>query len=302
MKGHLLVINTHNRLKDFTRLISHVCSYDNLFNSIIIVVDSDKNYYNEIKRILYSFTLGCNKYRLLYLNNEGGANARNIIFKRKYYKNFKYLSFCDDDDIPFKNRFIEAEKFLENNKNCIGFSTSYIRDYGLFTKKIIFKPTNFYFKDIILNNDIGGFSFVTLNTKFCKSSFKIYEKLRSNQDWYLWLSFLKTNPNCFMYKSSILGLVYNDNRNEDRLTLSKSNINSTYLFYLIVSKEMNIKIDSALSYFYYKCLRNYTITNLIKAFIYNRKTLNLNNKHIISLFKNVFFNKLQRLFLSKTSL
>ena len=188
-KSHLLVINTHNRLIDFSRLMTHVKSFDYIFNSILIISDSDIDYFLKVKQYVNDLFKGVDKLiEFVNLDNVGGASARNYIIKNNIYKKYDFISYCDDDDIPLKEKFISAEKYLLQHTDCIGYSCSYYRDYGLIGKNILFNKNKIYINDIVKNNNIGGFSFVTLNSNYLNHSCIIPKELKSNQDCFYGLS------------------------------------------------------------------------------------------------------------------
>jgi len=281
---HQLVINTHKRFNSFTRLLSHVKSYDYIFKRILIIVDSDIHYYKKIKKYVDAVSSGCNKkYYTKHLLNVGGAAARNYAINN-IEDDIEFISFCDDDDLPFKLKYTNAIKFLKKNNFCIGYSCSYVRDYGIYTKKII-DEKKIYFHDILNNNDVGGFSFVTLKVQNLKG-LKIPVILKSNQDWYLWISLLNINRKFYIYKDQKIGLLYNDIRNSGRLTTNKNNISSTYIFYKIIEEKFNLSLDSIINYYYYKILRQKSFFFLVRLIIVNNKTLKIPRKHINSLLKN----------------
>lgn len=290
---HLLVINTHNRLGTFGQLLSHVQSFDDLFEEILIICDSDDQYFASIKNLVDLFSVGSNKYKLIQLKCVGGAEARNYIIRNDYVFKFDFVSFCDDDDLPFRVKFESAKKILLKEKDIVGYSASYIRNYGKISREIISKNKYINFDELIKNNDLGGFSFVTLKTIYLKEINLIPVDLNSNQDWYLWMSILYKHKKFSFFKDMEVGLVYDDDRRKKaRLTLNSSNIASTYAFYKYCKNHFNHDNENVLGYFYFKYLRQMGLFDLIKSPLL--KNPYLNKKHIISLIK---INFIERLFL-----
>lgn len=304
MSSHRLTISTHNRLSDFRRLLTHIRSYDQLFDNILVVVDGDFSYLQEIKNTISNYCSGCSKYDVFHSNQIGGAAVRNFMIQDSKIKNYDYLSFLDDDDLPLKPKFTHAIKYLEDNKDCVGYTCGYYRYYGQFGRRIISPNKKIGLSECQINNDIGGFSFVTLNLPLCNDSIRIPDNLKSNQDWFLWLAILKMRPNSYFWKQGeLVGLVYNDIRSrKDRLTLKSTNLSSTYDFYLLVRKEYGLELSSAIDYYYYKHLRKMNFLNLILAIRHNKSIYRLSNRHWRSLIKNILYNGVKRLFLSKASL
>jgi len=292
--NHLLVINTHNRLKCLTQLLTHIQSFDDIFEEILVICDSGINYFDLVKSNLDLFSVGSSKYKLIRLNSLGGAEARNHIIRNKYVFNFDFVSFCDDDDLPFRIKFEKAENILsKKDDKLIGYSPSYIRNYGKISKKIISKNTLLNFDKIKINNDIGGFSFVTIKTKFLKGINLIPRDLKSNQDWYLWMSILHKYKNSYFYKDSEVGLVYDDNRGVDnRLTLNSNNMRSTYSFYNYCKSDFDHDNESVLGYYYFKYLREKKILDVLRSPLL--KAPYLTKKHYLSLIK---INFIERIFL-----
>jgi hypothetical protein len=288
---HLLVINTHNRLGTLMQLLSHVQSFDDLFEEILIICDSDDQYYYSTKCLLDLFSIGSNKYKLIQLNCVGGAEARNNIIRNGYVFKFNLVSFCDDDDLPFRVKFESAQKNIINKKDIVGYSPSYIRNYGKVSRKIISKKKFINLDDILKNNDLGGFSFVTLKTKYLNDINLIPVDLKSNQDWYLWMSILYKHKNVSFYKDIEVGLVYDDDRKrKTRLTLDSNNISSTYAFYKYCKSHFNHDNENVLGYYYFKYLRQKDLFDLIKSPLL--KNPYLQKKHVISLIKIHFIERI----------
>lgn len=288
LKSHILIITTHNRLKLFKRLISHISSYDNLFDEIYIICDSNIEYYGEIKKIIDTFSIGCSKYKITHLKNMGGAKARNYLIQNNYIFNFDYVSFCDDDDLPFKIKFERALINLEDeNDNIIGYTSSYVRNYGNHSKIIKTKKNKIFYSDIRKNNDIGGFSFITLKTKFLKNIRPIPEKLKSNQDWFLYMELLFKNKKKYFLKDDLIGLIYDDSRNSSRLTQNYENLNSTYYFYEVCKEYFQDDNQYILSQFYYKFLKNKKILQIIYFYLNNKQLMS--GRHYFSILKNKFY-------------
>ena len=289
-KTHLLIINTHNRVRDFTRLLGHIISYDNLFDKIIIICDSKVEYYNQIHHITEHLSKGANHYELIHLHLVGGAESRNYLIRNELVFNYDLVSFCDDDDIPFKSRFIAAEEVLYKNNNLMGYAPSYIRHYGPFSKKIISSKKTIGFEELKQNNDLGGFSFLTIKTKYLKNINLIPCELKSNQDWFLWLSMSHKYQSKFFFKDDLVGLVYNDNRIRDRLTLNPKNTKSTLDFYKFCTDMFGFDNEAAIRYFYYKFLRKKKTLFVLRFLIFKKSYLK--KKHYVSLIKNIFFERL----------
>lgn len=302
MSNHRLAIATHNRLAEFRRLLSHVRSYDQIFANILIVVDGDFDYYEKIQKVVSDFCSGSSNYELFHSNQVGGAAVRNHMISTSVERNYELLSFLDDDDIPYKHKFVKAEQVLSSRNNCIGYATGYYRYYGGFGRRITSRDRKIGLEECLRNNDIGGFSFVTLNLKMLAESIIIPIELKSNQDWFLWLAILRKHAGSYFWKEgSSIGLVYSDIRKgQDRLTLNSSNLSSTIVFYEILKAEHGLDLDSAIDYFYYKYLRQKNLLSVVIGMTRNRDIYGLSAKHWRSLYFNAIYNGFKRLFLSKT--
>ncbi|MDA7805101.1 glycosyltransferase family 2 protein [Schleiferiaceae bacterium] len=269
-------------------MMTHVKSFDYIFGSIHVIVDSKTEYYLKARQYVSDLFRGSDQLiELVHLDNVGGAAARNYIVENRIYMDFDYISYCDDDDIPLMEKFIYAEQYLSKNSSCVGYTCSYYRDYGSTGKSVRFEKSRIYYNDIVQNNDIGGFSFVTLNTQFLNDSCVIPKELRSNQDWFLWIKLLFDYRTNYFYKDSFIGLVYSDDKKKHRLTTLPDNKKSTYLFYNLCERMFNVRLESALAYFYYKAMRDLEFRYLLKTILINRRNLKLQSKHVISLFKTI---------------
>ncbi len=124
------------------------------------------------------------KIKIITIKNSGVSIARNIGIKEV---KSKYIAFCDADDLwdPQKNeeqiKFIKEKKakFVCTNAKLIGNSAENFTPLKP-------KKNPIHFEDLIFNNYIFTSS-VLLEKSILEKAGLFWEKLKSLEDWHLWL-------------------------------------------------------------------------------------------------------------------
>lgn len=119
--------------------------------------------------------------------NLGVGFSRNAGIKKS---NTKYVAFLDSDDIWSKNKLKIQVNFMEKTKQVFSHTSHYIIDEK---NKIISSrnaPQKITFDDLLRSCDIG-LSTVIVNTKFLKKNNFYFPKIKTKEDFVLWLKIAK---------------------------------------------------------------------------------------------------------------
>ncbi len=163
-------------------------SYKN-YKMIIIYDNEDRTDLDKIRKFL------SNKYkkkaRLVKIEinkkNLGAGNSRNIGIKKC---NTKYIAFLDSDDKWKKNKLKDQINYMEKN-NQVFSHTSYqiINEENKLISSRKAKST-IKFDGLLSSCDIG-LSTVILKTKFLKKHNFYFPKIKTKEDFVLWLKIVK---------------------------------------------------------------------------------------------------------------
>ena len=159
------------------------------FKILIIYDDEDKTDLLHIKKFISKKKIK-NKFLIkIIINNKnlGAGQSRNIGIK---LSKSKYIAFLDSDDVWHKNKLKLQVNFMTKHQIPISH-TSYdiINEEG---KKISFRKSKKIskFKDILNSCDIG-LSTVMVELKFLKTNNLKFPKIKTKEDYVLWLRVLK---------------------------------------------------------------------------------------------------------------
>ena len=163
-------------------------TYKNL-KILIIYDDENKIDLHEIKKFikkkinkkLPSIKIIINK------KNLGAGYSRNGGIKKS---NTKYVAFLDADDLWAKNKLKFQIGFMEKNKKIFSHTSYYIiNDKSQVISKRNAKPI-ITFDELIRSCDIG-LSTVVLNLKYIKKNNLYFPKIKTKEDFVLWLKIAK---------------------------------------------------------------------------------------------------------------
>ena len=163
-------------------------SYKN-FRICIIYDNEDRTDLNKLKKFLKGKYKKKKKFVKIEINkkNLGAGNSRNIGIKKC---KTKYIAFLDSDDLWNKNKLKIQINYMEKN-NKVFSHTSYKIINGeneVISSRVA--KSKIKFDDLISSCDIG-LSTVILSTKFMKKNNYYFPKIKTKEDYVLWLKIAK---------------------------------------------------------------------------------------------------------------
>ncbi len=163
-------------------------SYKN-FKILIIYDDEDKTDLHKIKKFLKS--KNNIKFSSIKIEdnkkNLGAGFSRNIGMKKC---NTKYVAFLDSDDLWKKDKLKIQISFMEKNKQVFSHTSySVINNKNEIIHSRVAKPI-IKFEELIRSCDIG-LSTVVLSTNFIKKNNFYFPKIKTKEDFVLWLKIAK---------------------------------------------------------------------------------------------------------------
>ncbi len=185
-----VVIPYKNNLKYLYAALNSVFkqTYQN-YKILIIYDDENRNDLDKIqeflnskkKKFFSSVKIKKNK------KNLGAGYSRNIGIKKS---NTKYIAFLDADDIWAKNKLKFQINLMEKNNEVFSHTSYFIINknneiVSLRNAKKIIK-----FQNLLKSCDIG-LSTVMINTKFIKKNKYYFPKIKTKEDFVLWLKITK---------------------------------------------------------------------------------------------------------------
>jgi len=163
-------------------------SYKN-YKITIIYDNEDKTDLKKIKKFLKNKYKKKSKLVKIEVNksNLGAGNSRNVGIKKC---NSKYIAFLDSDDFWKRNKLQLQIKYMEKNKQVFSHTSYCIIDKR---NKIIssrLAKSKIKFEELIKSCDIG-LSTVVLNTNFIKKNNFYFSRIKTKEDFVLWLKIVK---------------------------------------------------------------------------------------------------------------
>ena len=159
------------------------------FKILIIYDDEDKSDLMHIKKFISKQKIKRNFSIKIVVNkkNLGAGESRNIGVK---LSKTKYIAFLDSDDVWHKNKLRLQLNFMKKYQVVISHTSYNIIDES--GKNISYRKAKniLSFKDILNSCDIG-LSTVMLNLKFLKNNNLKFPKIKTKEDYVLWLKILK---------------------------------------------------------------------------------------------------------------
>ncbi len=162
---------------------------------VLIIYDDDEQV--ELKFLRKLIKIDKRIKLIINKKNLGAGQSRNIgIAKAKG----EYISFCDADDTWKKNKLKLQYKFMKKNAYSISHTSYEIANE---TKVLELRQARDFFSltDLIYSCDIG-LSTVMIKKSLFKKGFK-FPKLKTKEDFVLWLSFLKKGFKIYSLKTNL---------------------------------------------------------------------------------------------------
>ena len=162
------------------------------FKIIIIYDDENKSDLLQIKKFVFRNKI-IRKYSIKILINKkniGAGESRNLGIK---LSKTKYIAFLDSDDVWHKDKLKFQVNYMINDRTLISHTSYNIIDES--GKKISLRKSKnkLYLKDILNSCDIG-LSTVMIDLKFLKKNNLKFPKIKTKEDYVLWLKILKKIP------------------------------------------------------------------------------------------------------------
>ncbi len=204
------------------------------FKILIIYDDEDSSDLLHIKKFIFKKKIKQNFSIQIIVNkkNFGAGESRNIGVK---FSRSKYIAFLDSDDVWHKDKLKLQLNFMSKNKIPISHTSYLITDeYGKIVSKRKSKK-NLKFQDILNSCDIG-LSTVIVNLKFLKKNNLKFPKIKTKEDYILWLRVLRKIP---FIKGLNKNLTFYRKR---RNSLSSSSVLSIINGYLVYRRYMKMGI------------------------------------------------------------
>ena len=163
-------------------------NYEN-FKIIIVYDNEDKSDLFKIKKHIKNKNKNKSQFISIIVNNQnlGAGYSRNKAIKKI---NTKYIAFLDADDLWKKNKLKAQISFMQKN-NYVFTHTSYymINKIGHLISSRKAKSI-ITFEELLRSCDIG-LSTVILETNFIKKNKYYFPKIKTKEDFVLWLKILK---------------------------------------------------------------------------------------------------------------
>jgi glycosyltransferase involved in cell wall biosynthesis len=177
-----VIIPTHNRVKLLRRAVQSVLAQSMQDIEVIIVNDAstdDTEY--------YLLNLVKTDARVQFISNpqsQGGSQSRNSGIAAS---KGEWIAFLDDDDTWLPEKLTLQLQAMQDNPDAVAASCAYAVNYPLRIKKNIFPPNKVSYETLLKANCLGGASVCFCNAATLKKIGGFDAKLRSSQDWDLWI-------------------------------------------------------------------------------------------------------------------
>ena len=185
-----IIIPYKNNLKYLFPAIKSILrqSYKN-FKILIIYDDENKSDLHRIKNFI-NLLENKKKLKIKIIVNKislGAGYSRNIGIKKS---TSKYVAFLDSDDLWLKNKLKDQIEFMEKYNQVFSHSSYYVID----SKNQIISEREaksvITYDELIGSCDIG-LSTVILNLNFIKKNKLYFPKIKTKEDFVLWLKILR---------------------------------------------------------------------------------------------------------------
>lgn len=177
-----VIIPTHNRAFLLENAVQSVLKQT--FQALeIIIVDDASN--DETKQVLEKLSFLDKRIHVITNSKPmGGARSRNLGIAASQGK---WIAFLDDDDSWLPEKLEWQIKALSDASNAVASSCAYVAHYPFSIKKTVHTPSHLALDQLLQGNVLGGASVCVCNAAVLKKIGGFDDKLRSAQDWDLWV-------------------------------------------------------------------------------------------------------------------
>lgn len=177
-----VIIPTHNRADLLARALESVLAQSFRDLEIIVVDDASSD---NTQAMLTTLMAKDNRIRVLSnASPQGGAESRNVGIAAS---RGKWIAFLDDDDMWLPNKLEKQLAALAKHPKAVACSCAYTVNYPLKTRKVVKTPHLIACQELLRANVLGGASVCICSAAILKQMGGFDKKLRSSQDWDLWL-------------------------------------------------------------------------------------------------------------------
>jgi glycosyltransferase involved in cell wall biosynthesis len=177
-----VIIPTHNRLQLLQRAVQSVLTQTFQDFEIIIVDDASSDRTPD-----YLQGLASSDERIRFIRNDkscGGSQSRNAGIA---LSGGEWLAFLDDDDLWLPEKLALQLDALNQAPGSVAVTSHFRVNYPLGIKKVIATPHLISLEKLLRSNSLGGASVCMCRADLLKSLGGFDSKLRSAQDWDVWV-------------------------------------------------------------------------------------------------------------------
>ncbi len=268
-----VVITTYKRpYGTLLRAVQSVLSQTYTTFELIIVDDSPADYCD--RESIRQSILELNDQRIVYIQhevNKGACAARNTGIQ---HASGRYIAFLDDDDewLP-KKLELQYKRMTETKADLVYAGSRTIYESHGQVRKVAIRnatTTGYVFDLLMIENFIGSTSFVLVRKEALLRSGNFNERIKSAQDYELWLRIAKNGLVEAVNEPLVNYYVHEDERistNLDSRIHGKEMILELYDDYLAEHPKVKaIKLHKLLRYYQVKYGRRYALGKWCEAF------------------------------------
>lgn len=179
-----VIIPTHNRVDSFMRAIGSVQEQTYKHLEIIVVLDGCTDATGEKVDLLLT-----QDRRIVKIENAQSIGGLASRIKGIRTSKGKYIAFLDDDDLWMAEKIEKQIIYLEKNNDVEIVGCDYFNESSKGMQKSGVPTGLITLEDMKFSNYLGSFSFC-LTRAVSYKNIRFDERLRSCQDWFVWLSLM----------------------------------------------------------------------------------------------------------------
>jgi glycosyltransferase involved in cell wall biosynthesis len=246
-----VIIPSYNRAHCIAACISSVLTQTMQDLEVIVV---DDNSTDNTKEVIKKITDPRVKY-FCHEKNQGGAVARNTGIKNS---SGEFIAFLDSDDLWLPEKLEKQIQLLESKGDDFGLCYTWfiLQDPdGNEIMRLEYKVTGKSNPDLLVKNCVGTFSSVIFRKTVLDKINGLDEKMRSCQDWDLFIRANQVTDICYVPEYLVIYL--QDKKDKFRISSNPSAVIDGHKRMLIKNKPLYDKIDKKV---YTAVLKNFVHT------------------------------------------